>query len=91
MTNEEEINHPPFRIKRKRRDKTTCPFCTKRIEKTASGGRRLKFCKQCGATVIRDCLKSRCAKSELPDHRNTFNIWDEAPDRENKMQHPISE
>ena len=65
MNYEEEINPPPFRNKRKRRDKTTCPFCTKKLNKTASGGRRQKSCKQCGATVIKDSLKSCCAKSEI--------------------------
>lgn len=30
---EEKGDSPPFRIKRKRRDKTTCPFCTKKISK----------------------------------------------------------
>ena len=54
---------PP--AKRKRRDHTACPTCDAHIPKTASGGRRMYACSNCGATLNRQLVCKACSTARV--------------------------
>gem|GEM_PF-4367823 len=56
---------PPSRIARKRRDKSRCPFCNNRLPKTSRGGRRVRQCPTCKATIDRARNTLCCPKAEV--------------------------
>lgn len=54
-----EETTPPHRIKRKRRDKTCCPFCSAFLRKIK--GKRIGVCDNCQAQADKT-IKIKCCK-----------------------------